>query len=247
MSTVRCSKCGEVKSLSDFYPGYLSWCKVCRRKQANDYCKNNRDKKNEYEQKNKEHLTDVRKQWALDNPEAYAAIKERAKAKKREENAVKRVEREAAKALETEKQCFKCKERKPFSEFNKNKHKKDGLATYCKICAAEKLRAFFGSDKKRVKSYQRKYRADNMDKVNAYNTIQKIFRRKIAVPPWADLKSIQAFYTEAKRMIKETGTKHQVDHIVPLKHKLVCGLHVPWNLQVLPASENSKKSNRFEV
>jgi hypothetical protein len=66
-------------------------------------------------------------------------------------------------------------------------------------------------------------------------------------PSWADLKAIRAIYAQAQALTRATGIPHHVDHEIPLQGKLVSGLHVHNNLQILTGSENSKKHNRFAI
>lgn len=66
-------------------------------------------------------------------------------------------------------------------------------------------------------------------------------------PRWADLMAIKAVYFAARDLTVSTGIEHQVDHIVPLQGRLVSGLHVHNNLQILTRSENARKHNHFEV
>jgi len=73
---------------------------------------------------------------------------------------------------------------------------------------------------------------------------------KAATPPWLDvfqLADIQATYYKARWLSNKSGIKHHVDHTVPLNHPDVCGLHVPWNLQVITWEENQEKNSaKFE-
>jgi hypothetical protein len=66
-------------------------------------------------------------------------------------------------------------------------------------------------------------------------------------PPWADMEAIRAVYARAREISVATGVEHHVDHEIPLQGRLVSGLHVPNNLQVITGLENIKKRNRFEV
>jgi hypothetical protein len=60
---------------------------------------------------------------------------------------------------------------------------------------------------------------------------------------WANDFFIEEAYDLAHRRTKLSGKKWDVDHIVPLKSPLVCGLHVEHNLQVITHRQNCRKRN----
>lgn len=82
----------------------------------------------------------------------------------------------------------------------------------------------------------------------AKRTAARRARKLKATPAWlseGQLDAIRKIYSECAMLSKQTGIAHHVDHIVPLKGRLVCGLHVPWNLQILTALDNLRKNNRL--
>ena len=84
------------------------------------------------------------------------------------------------------------------------------------------------------------YELYNTRRGHRYYTV--LFR---AWPDWcADHPGYAETYGKARRM-RRAGRKVHVDHIVPLCHPLVCGLHVPWNLQIISEQENMAKSNNW--
>jgi hypothetical protein len=77
--------------------------------------------------------------------------------------------------------------------------------------------------------------------------VERRKKRDKSMPAWADKESIKEFYIKARQLTAETGIKHEVDHIIPSNHPLVCGLHVEGNLQILTEFENISKNNRFTI
>jgi len=79
---------------------------------------------------------------------------------------------------------------------------------------------------------------------------QNKLARAQRVPAWLtddDRWMIEQAYELAAKRTAIFGFPWHVDHKIPLKGRRVSGLHVPDNLQVLPAKDNLRKNNRFEV
>jgi len=76
---------------------------------------------------------------------------------------------------------------------------------------------------------------------------RRIIQLRLATPAWANQSAVIAVYRSRALIEKETGVPHDVDHIVPIINRRVCGLHCEFNLRVIPASENRRKSNKFDV
>lgn len=72
----------------------------------------------------------------------------------------------------------------------------------------------------------------------------RYFRVKQATPRWVSHAELDAIYAEARRLSRIRKVPQHVDHIVPICGKDVSGLHVPWNLRIIPAVDNLAKSNR---
>ena len=68
---------------------------------------------------------------------------------------------------------------------------------------------------------------------------------KQATPNWVDKNILAEIYIKAQELTVATNIKHEVDHIIPISHPLVCGLHVPENLQILTKKDNRNKTNKF--
>ena len=161
------------------------------------------------------------------------------------------------------KTCKQCQIEQPLVNFYHKKTSKDKLSWWCKTCHKSYVKtkyataysnpAFAAQEKIRIRNY---YRA-NPEKRNfltgaqaAANVAQYRSNKAKRTPQWLtseDYWMMSEAYALAELRTKLFGFQWQVDHILPLRGTLVSGLHVPNNLQVIPAVDNRYKSNQFYV
>jgi hypothetical protein len=159
------------------------------------------------------------------------------------------------------KSCSCCNIDKELTEFHKDSGKKDGVSYICKTCAKQRTKDWAKNNRAKAMLTWRNWQIKNKEKHaifvknwatknpgkrNAITAKRRASKAK-RTPAWLtelDWTEIKQFYKDAEYLTQYTGTKIEVDHIVPLQGKNVSGLHVPSNLQLLVRTDNRKKSNK---
>lgn len=218
-TTKTCTKCGETKPLGGFYKdktkkmGVSSRCKPCGIAASNKYYSDNKE------------LISERRKESYD-PE------------KRREQGVKYRAENSEKIKESYREYYSRtrEERLKYQEWYRINHRDSYLASKRRERQKnrdkyqERGKEYYQKNKANYSFYARKYKAGKLN----------------ATPSWltqTQLDYMKELYQFRHNISGVEGREYHVDHIVPLQGENVCGLHVPWNLQVIPAKDNLSKSN----
>ena len=110
-------------------------------------------------------------------------------------------------------------------------------------------RSYAQRDAEQITTRYKKYYEENYPRMLAKRNKQHA-DRLLRTPKWLtkdDLWIIEQAYELAATRTQMFGFVWHVDHKIPLRGKNVSGLHTPVNLQVIPGTENLRKTNKFEV
>lgn len=147
--------------------------------------------------------------------------------------------------------CKVCKSKrdKTYSSFNSAKISANRKSRYLKNYQKERSQQslYAKSNRELLNSHARTFKSRHKGKVNAQTRLRQAKKLK-ATPSWLTEEQktdMMRLYEVCSKINLKTGKVHHVDHIVPLQGKSICGLHVPWNLTIIPATMNLQKGNSF--
>ena len=238
VETKACAKCREIKPVDDFYvskrfkSGRRSECKQCEKVRALAWRAENPEKtraaKQNWDEKNREYARQYSREYYYKNLEEVRG-KGRLYQKQYVAQNAEKVKAKAAEYRERNREKLRQKAREYAAENAERNRIKARVW-------AEQNNARFRA---RVKAYAEAHPEMQQERVRA--------RRKAissAKVEWGNEFFISEIYDLARKRTVVTGHAWHVDHIVPIRSKIVCGLHVHWNLAVVPARANVKKSNK---
>ena len=218
-----CNICKRVKSLTEFHKnvngifGVRESCKVCLNVK--------RRLKYREDPKLRERQSAARKKACAENPERVKESNKRRYTKEREA----RLE-EAKRYYEENKE-----ERKAYARSRREKSR---------LVAREYRKV----NKERLFQVNLLWRQNNKHRLTANQSKRNAIKAR-AIPCWAedewDSFVVEEVYHLSSLRSKMLNVPHNVDHIVPLNSKSVCGLHCAANLQILARFDNISKGNRY--
>ena len=164
--------------------------------------------------------------------------------------------------------CTKCKGIKDSSEFHKWSSHKRGFKYHCRECRKgegaeykrkhyhdnmpvynERAKSWKEENKERWNEYMREYRvSDSFSYKTPLNRFHRAKRRAAEIertPAWSDLSKIRGIYNLCNELKDKHGVAFEVDHIYPLQGQNISGLHVWFNLMIIPQKLNRSKGNKF--
>ena len=153
--------------------------------------------------------------------------------------------------------CLMCQTAKDIGAYSYSPTGRYGLNPWCKSCVRAyqqaRYRGGVASNSPQVRKSAAKILDVKIPELNqsalkdslpGFRTAEATWHKllkKNRVPPWVKFEEILPIYQAAA-----LARYFTVDHIVPLHGKHVSGLHVPWNLQLLTKSENSRKGAKHK-
>jgi len=149
--------------------------------------------------------------------------------------------------------CKDCRKDEHKARYEDNKVEWNRRAMAWRVANPDKIKQigkkFRDENREHRNAHKRNWVQANKGHVNAYN-VKRHAAKLQRTPTWLsefDKLKIQCLYQLAAMRNLESGSSWHVDHIIPLQGKKVSGLHVPNNLRVIPAVDNNRKYNLYEV
>lgn len=151
-------------------------------------------------------------------------------------------------SMQTTKTCSRCGSAKPITDFSVRAASKDGFTAACSRCLRDAKQIAYWSDpaerkaasRRAVESKAARFAFDPAYK-RAFNLWGSTAKRT-KIPSWVKIVDFLPICREALAR----GRGWEIDHVIPINHPKVCGLHVPQNVQLLLREANSSKANHWE-